>query len=168
MTMHFLPLQRRLVAFLFPLIVVAIAALTTPAFIEAGLHWWPLFIFGAPVLLALLICFEYWSAAIGFDAEKLHYRSVGYQLTAPWHRLSERLIDGKMSLYVSECEPRYHWWLWIMQAVLGPIMPRRSRYAHGLMAMIPLHWFASSPDDAVMLGIRTRLAESDITKRRLD
>lgn len=156
MTMHVLPLQRRMVAFVFPLIIVVTAVLTTPTFIEAGLHWWPLFIFGLPGLLALLICFEYWNAAIGFDSEQLHYRSVGYQVTAPWHRLSERVTDGKVSLYVRECEPRYHWWLWIMQAVLGVFMPHRSRYAHGLMAVVPLYWFASAPDDAVMTEFRSK------------
>lgn len=155
MTICVLPLRRRLVAFVFPLIVGAIAALTIPTFIEAGLPWWPLFIFGVPGLLALQICFEYWNVTIGFDAEQLHYRSVGYQVTAPWHHLSERVIDGKVLLHVRDCEPHYHWWLWIMQAFLSMFMPARSRYAHGLMAIIPLHWFASTPDSAVMREIRS-------------
>lgn len=169
MTMHALPLQRRLAAVVFPVIIVVIAALTTPTFIRAGLPWWPLFIFGPPGLVALLIAVEYWNAAIGFDSEQMHYRSVGYQLTAPWNRLSERVTDGKLSLHVRECEPRYHWWLWIMQATLSVFMPARSRYAHGLMAVIPLYWFAATPDDEVMREYRT-LAGSKIAsaENRLD
>lgn len=162
MTIFVLPLQRRLVAFVFPLIVGAIAVLTTPTFLEAGLPWWPLFIFGLPGLLALQICFDYWNAAIGFDAEQLHYRSVGYRVTAPWHQLSERWIDGKVLLHVRDCEPHYHWWLGIMQAVLGLFMPARSRYAHDLMAIIPLHWFAATPDSAVMRDFRA-MAGSKMT-----
>jgi len=154
MTMHFLPLQRRVIAFVFPLIIVVIAALATPTFIRAGLPWWPLFIFGPPGLLALLICFEYWNASIGFDESHLHYRAVGYTVVAPWEKVSERGQGGRISLHVSECEPRYHWWLGIMQAVLSVLMPARSRYAHGLIAIIPLYWFASSPDDAVMSEFR--------------
>lgn len=154
MTMHVLPLHRRVVALIFPLIIGGIAVLTTPTFFEVGLPWWPLLILGLPGLLSLLICFEYWNAAIGFDSEQLHFRSVGYQVTAPWQRVSERITDGKVSLYVEACEPRYRWWLWIMQSALHVFMPHRSRYAHGLMALIPLYWFASAPDGAVMQDFR--------------
>lgn len=154
MTMHFMPLQRRLVAFVFPLLVVIMAGASTPGFVEAGLPLWPLFIFALPALLSLIICSDYWNAAIGFSQGHMHFRSVGYDIVAPMQKVTERQSAGKVVLSVSDCEPRYSWWLAPMQAVLGVLMPGRSRYAHGLMATVPLYSFSTAPNDAVMKAYR--------------
>lgn len=150
MTMHILPLHRRVVAFVFPLIILVIVGVTTPTFIEVGLPWWPLFIFGLPAILSVFMAIEYWNVAIGFDADGVRYRSGGYSVSAPWSTVSERASGRGSVLYVDQCEPRYRWWLGGMQVVLGVLWPARSRYAHGLMAIIPVWWFSTGPNDPVM------------------
>lgn len=154
MVLHHMPIQRRVVAFVFPFLVLIMAGISTPRFIDAGLPWWPLFIFGLPAILAIVICVEYWNAAIGFDAEQVCFRSVGYQVVAPWVNVSERQSGGRSFLYIDQCVPQYSWWLGAMQNVLRIFMPGRSRYAHGLMAAIPLYSFVTAPDDAVMTDYR--------------
>jgi hypothetical protein len=149
-TMYFLPLRSRMVALVFPVLILAMAGVATPTFVEAGLPWWPLFIFGLPGFLAIVIAVEYWNVAIGFDAGAIHYRSVGYSVSAPWNTVSERNDGGKISLAIDRCEPHYHWWLGAMQAALSALMPGRARYAQGLMANVPLSWFSASPGDEVM------------------
>ncbi|KAA0971837.1 hypothetical protein FPY71_01520 [Aureimonas fodinaquatilis] len=143
-------MQRRLTAFVFPVLIIVPAALTTPTFIEAGLAWWPLFIFGLPMVLAILICVEYWNASIQIDGNMLRYQSVGYQLDATWRQVSVTNKNGKVTLRVSEAEPRLHLWLAPMQRILMLFIPRRALFAQGLMASIPLWYFSTASDDAVM------------------
>ncbi|WP_343315449.1 hypothetical protein AAIB41_11590 [Brucella sp. BE17] len=160
MIMYFLPLKRRLVAFVFPLLIILLAVVTTPTFVQAGLPWWPLFIFALPGLLALVICVEYWNVAIGFSDTHVQFQSVGYQVEAPWSKVSERSNKGRIVLLISECEPHYAPWLGLMQRALSILMPGRARYAHGMMATIPLFSFSTAPNDAVMNTYRRLVPRS--------
>lgn len=158
---YFLPLHRRSIGLIFPLLILVIAGLITPTFMSAGLPWWPLFVLCLPGLLAIIIAIEFWNVAIGFDAEGVHYRSVGYSVSAPWKRVSERRNGNTVSLNIEACEPRYHWWLGMMQAVLSVFLPGRARYANGLMATIPLSWFSTGPGDAVMVTYARAIATAE-------
>lgn len=149
MTTHFPPLSRRLVALVFPLMILGIAAATTPTFVRAGLASWPAFIFGPPMVLALVIAFEYWNVSIGFSRDKVHYRSVGYGLEATRSQVSVQDDGGKLVLRISEAEPKFHTWLGPMHHALTALMPQRARYAEGMMASIPLWYFTAAPSDAV-------------------
>nr|WP_314261633.1 hypothetical protein [uncultured Devosia sp.] len=106
MTTYFLPSQRRIIGFVFPLLILGMAAVAAPTFIQAGLAWWPLFIFGLPLLLAIVICVEHWNVSVALGDEGLRYGSVGYELSATWAQVSVRENDGKITLVVSQAEPR--------------------------------------------------------------
>lgn len=157
MTTYFVPQPRRMTGFLFPLLMLGMAAVMAPTLINAGLAIWVLFIFGLPLLLAIVICVEYWNISLILDDEGLRYRSVGYELKATWAQASVRQGDGKPTLVICEAEPRLSWWLAPMNGVLSVLMLRRVRYAGGLMGSIPLWYFATTPDDAVLVEVRRRL-----------
>lgn len=150
MTMHHLPLPKRLIGFLFPLLILGMAFVTAPAFIANDLVWWPVFIFALPLLLSLVICIEYWNAAVGFDESGLHYRSVGYAIEARWEQVSVHETNGRTNLRLTEAQPRLYPWLGAMYQALAVFMAPRARYASGMMALVPLSSFATAPDDAVM------------------
>ncbi|WEK03438.1 MAG: hypothetical protein P0Y65_14705 [Candidatus Devosia phytovorans] len=157
MTTYFVPQPRRMIGFLFPLLILGMAAVAAPTFIQAGLAWWPLFIFGLPLLLAIVICLEFWNSSVSLGDEGLRYRSVGYELSATWAQVHQR-DAGKTTLVVSQAEPRLYPWLAPMNGVLSLLMPGRARYAGGLMGNIPLWYFATEQDDTVMVDFHRRTA----------
>jgi hypothetical protein len=154
MTMHLLPPMNRAIAFVFPAIIVVIAALTFPVFIKAGLGWWPVFILGLPGILAMVICMEFRATSIGFDANGVHYQAVGYKVYAPWMGVVLQPNRGKPVLLVTKGERQFFPWLGVMYKTLSVLMPYRARYASYLTATIPLHFFLSTGNDAVMRDLR--------------
>lgn len=154
MTMYYLPLPRRLIGVLSPVLILGMAAVSAPTFIANDLAWWPVYIFALPLLLALVICVEYWNVAVRFDASGVHYLSVGYAIEARWEQVSVIKANGGTSLHLAEAEPRFYPWLGVMYHALAALVSPRARYARGMMAIVPLSFFATRPDDAVMLEFR--------------
>lgn len=154
MRMHLLPPGRRAIAFVFPGIIVLIAVIIIPGFVAADLAWWPLFILGLPAVLAVVICVEFRAIAIGFDASGVRYRSVGYQLAAPWSGVQLQTVGGKAILRVIEGERQFFPWLGVMHAILSVLMPRRANFASRVMETIPFYYFMTASDDAVMADLR--------------
>lgn len=154
MIMHHLPMPQRLIGFLFPLLILGMAAVSAPTFIANDLAWWPVFIFALPLLISLVISIEYWNIALGFDESGIQYRSVGYAIAAPWEQVSVLEANGRTSLRLSEAEPRLYPWLGVMYHALTFFMTHRARYARGMMAIVPLSSFGTRPDDAVMADFK--------------
>jgi hypothetical protein len=154
MIMHHLPMPRRLIGVLFPVLVLGIASVTAPTFIANGLGWWPVYIFALPLLLAFVICVEYWNIAVGFDASGVHYRSVGYEIEARWEQVSVIQDKSWTSLHLAEAQPRFYPWLGVMYQALTVLVRYRARHARGMMAIVPLSYFATRPDDPVMREFR--------------
>jgi hypothetical protein len=152
--MHLLSPGRRAVAFVFPGIIVLIAVIITPGFIAADLAWWPLFILGLPAVLAVVISIEFRAIAIGFDASGVRYRSVGYQLAVPWSGVQLQTVGGKPILLATEGERQFFPWLDMMHNILSVLMPRRANFASRAMETIPLYYFMTASDDAVMADLR--------------
>lgn len=141
MIMHHMPLARRAVAYVFPAIIVVIAALAAPAFAETGRIWWLVAILALPAALAVLICVEYRAAALGFDADGVHFRSVGYRMHVPWQDISLETQHGKPIIRARAAVPQFFPWLGFLYSVLAVLVPRRARHAGGMMSIIPLYAF---------------------------
>jgi len=154
MTMHHLPPGRRAVAFIFPAIIVIIAALGMPAFAGTGREWWLLAILALPLILAMVICREYRAVAIGFDAAGVHYRSVGYTLYAPWQTVTFDARGNSPVLRVSQAKPDFFPWLGIMHRALSLLVPYRARRAETMMTSIPLHAFLTAGDGPALQDLR--------------
>lgn len=154
MTMHLLPERHRAIAFIFPAIIVVIAAISFPVFIGAGRGWWPVFILAPAAILAVVICIEFRAIAIGFDASGVHYRSVGYALDVPWSGLAFHANGGKPVLRVTQGQRHFFPWLGVLYAILRVVMPFRANHASVAMANIPLYFFVVSERDSVMADLR--------------
>ncbi|WP_086469942.1 hypothetical protein [Devosia lucknowensis] len=147
-------MPKRLVALIFPVLILGIAVGVTPTFIAEGLAWWPVFIFGLPAMLSIVMCVEYWNASIAMDENGLRFQSVGYGIAARWDQVSVREGNGKTSLLLTDATPEFRPWMGAMYQVLTVFMAPRARYARGLMALVPLSLFSTGPDDAVMREFR--------------
>ena len=154
MIMHTMPPGRRAVAYVFPAIILVTAALSTPAFMSTGRIWWLVAILGLPLVLAVVICIEYRRAALGFDASGVHFRSVGYQLHAPWHNVTFDANGDKPILRVTGATPELFPWLSAMYRLLAVLTPMRAARAEAMMTTIPLYAFLSAGDDSVLHDLR--------------
>ena len=159
MTMHLLPERHRAIAFIFPAIIVLMAAVMFPIFIGAGLAWWPVFILAPAAIIAVIVCIEFRATAIGFDAQGVRYRAVGYSLEAPWSGLRYESNGGKPVLIVTSGQRHFHPWLGIMYQILSVLMPGRTDRASHAMASIPLYFFLTNENDRVMQDLRANAPE---------
>jgi hypothetical protein len=156
LTWHPLPARRRAVAFVFPAIIVAVAAYAAPRFSAVDLPAWTWMILALPALLAVVICVEFLRTGIAFDARGLRYRTVGYRLDAPWEALTLREAREGPVLVASGGDLRLRPWLAVMAGVLSVAMPARRAVALGLMGRVPLFWFLRDGEGPAMADLRAR------------
>lgn len=142
-----------MIAFAFPGIIVLLAAYIVPILVSAGLGWWAAFILVPAACLSVLICFEFWATAVGFDAEGVRYRAVGYRIDAPWSDVEFQDNGGKPVLLVSEGRRTVSPWFAVLFRVAGMLAPHQARASHRMMASIPLYYFLTADTDAVMADL---------------
>jgi len=155
LTIHHMRPNIRAIAYVFPALVLAMAGLSLPGFMETGRALWVAYIFALPLLLSILICVEYRAAAIAFDANGVHFRSVGYRLDVPWDGVSIDQTGSKPILRVTQGDLVFFPWLGFLHGVLMLLAPYRARRANVMMSTIPLYAFLSDHEqDPVMDDLR--------------
>lgn len=153
MIMHHLPPARRAVAYIFPVIILAMIAYAIPRFMETGRVLWVVYIFAVPLVLSFTICVEYLGAALGFDTDGAHFRSVGYKLDVPWDGMTLDREGSKTILRVTQGNRVFYPWAGFMYDALMLLVPYRARRANVMMTTIPLYAFTNGAD-AVMRDLR--------------
>jgi hypothetical protein len=150
LTMHQLRPANRIVAYVFPTLVLAMVAYSVPGFMETGRVIWLGYIFALPLLLSIVICREYRAAAIGFDTKGVKFRSVGYTLDVPWADVTLKASESKPMLRVTGGNRIFFPWFGLLHGLVTQITPYRARRADAMMTIIPLYAFLKDGDDPVM------------------
>lgn len=135
-----LPLGRRLIGVVFPVLVAFMALYAFPGFAENGRGSWTLYIFALPAVLSVIIMVEWWRVSIGFDASGVHFQSLGYRIMVRWNDLRWP-PSGRRELVASGGHLTFSPWFALMVRFVGGVHGRRAAQA---MTRIPIAFFETS------------------------
>ena len=141
-----LPLGRRLIGVLFPVLVALMALYAFPGFAQNGRGSWTLYIFALPALLSVIIMIEWWRVSIGFEASGVHFQSVGYRIAVRWEDLRWP-PSGRGELVASVGDLTFSPWFAPMVPLVGGI---HGRLAAQAMTRIPIAFFETSENTSAI------------------